>query len=65
MADENKTTREKKIEAALRRLLIFRSIVNDDADGIRCLVSGDIDGLLVAYFNGPAWDEAEEALFDD
>lgn len=55
------TTREARLEAALRRLLDWRGAVNQNAAAILKGID-DPDGVAVAIMNGPIWDDAEKAI---
>lgn len=49
------------MRSALRDILNWRGIINENPTPVMSGLLGDADGLAVALFNGPIWDEAERS----
>ena len=51
-----------RMEIALRGLLDWRGAVNQIGGELLTGITEDHDGIAVALFNGPIWDQAEDAV---
>lgn len=47
------------MRSALRDILNWRGAINENPAFVMSGLLGDAEGLAVALFNGPIWDEAE------